>query len=114
MSERRKMQGIDWVIGASSVAVGLFLGLAVGEWVKMEGIARWLTIIYIFIPFGFVFLFIFFLDEVTDRVFFTGVKSSAAKREKRRKPLALLLTLPVGLVIGAIGAQFGLSELLLR
>jgi uncharacterized membrane protein YfcA len=113
MSERRKMQGIDWLIGASSMAVGLFLGLAVGEWVQMEGIARWLTIIYIFIPFAFVFVFIFFLSDVTDWVFFSRVRSSAARREKRRKPLALLFTLPVGLVIGAIGAQFGLSELLL-
>jgi len=111
MSDRRKMQLGDWFNGAALFAVGLFLGLAIGEWLTLEGTAFWLTIIYIFIPFSFVFLLIFFLGEVTDRSFFSGVK--APKRPEKPKPLALLATFPSGLIVGAIGAQLGLSEILL-
>ena len=111
MSERRKMQFIDWVMSASFLAIGLFLGLAVGEWLKLDGIARWLTLIYIFIPFGFVFLFIIFMHDLWDRIFF-NIKPASSSRYEKAKPLTLLLSLPVGLLVGVIGAEFGLSELL--
>lgn len=112
MSDRRKMHFIDWLSGAAMLAVGVFLGLAVGEWVKLDGAAFWTTIVYVFIPFGFVFLFIFFSTDLLDRLN-GAVKPAAVRRWERRKPLALLFFLPAGLLIGAIGAQFGLSEILL-
>ena len=113
MSDRRKMHIGDWLNGAAILAVGLFLGLAIGEWINLEGAAFWLTIVYVFIPFGFVFLFIFFLDDLMDRSFFSSIKPPSSKKTEERKPLALLLSLPTGFMIGAIGAQFGLTEILL-
>ncbi len=113
MSDRRKMQFGDWLSGAAMLAMGIFLGLAVGEWVKLDGAAFWLTIIYVFIPFGFVFLFIFFMTDLLDR-FNGAVKPAAVRRWEKRKPLALLFFLPAGVLMGTIGAQFGLSEILLQ
>ncbi len=113
MGDRRKMQIGDWLNGAAILAVGLFLGMAVGELINLEGAAFWLTIVYVFIPFGFVFLFIFFLDDLMDRSLFSGIKPASSNGTEKRKPLALLFSLPTGFVIGVIGAQFGLSEVLL-
>ncbi|MEO0912695.1 MAG: hypothetical protein AAFY59_06880 [Pseudomonadota bacterium] len=111
MNERHKMEFGDWLNGTAILAVSLFIGLAVGEWVTLEGAAFWLTIIYIFIPFGFVFVFIFFMSEVSDLS--SGIKRPVSRPPKRPKPLALLASLPAGFFIGVIGAQFGLSEILL-
>ncbi len=113
MSDRRKMHFFDWLTGAAFLAMGVFLGLAVGEWLTLEGAAFWNTAIYIFIPFGFLFVFIFFLGEVTDLSAITGVKRATSKRTKEPKPRALLASFPTGFFIGAAGAQFGLTEMLL-
>jgi len=63
--------------------------------------------------FGGLFLFVLFLDGQIDRIFPGGVKPASRTEAKQRRPLALLLSLPSGIAIGVIGAQFGLREMLL-
>jgi len=113
MIERRRMQFGDWLNGAALFAVGVFVGLAIGEWLSLEGAAFWLTAVYVIAPLGLVFLFTVFLEKVTDRIFPSGVKASPSGRQKTRTPRALLAAFPTGLAVGAIGAQLGLSEILL-
>ena len=113
MRERHKMQLFDWVIAAGLLAVGFYLGLAVGALLQLDGFAFWFTIIYVFIPFGFVFLFIYFMDDLADRIFSGARKPAHLKHTQKRKPLALLLSLPIGLVVGVIGSQVGLTEFFL-
>lgn len=112
MTDRRKMQFGDWINGAALLAIGVLLGVALGEWLTLEGAAFWFAIVYIFIPFGFVFLLILLLPKVFDYLNY-GVKPAAVKRWERRKPLALFFFVPAGVIVGVVGAQFGLAELLL-
>jgi len=102
------MQFDDWLNGAALLAVGVFLGLAVSEFLKLDGAAVWRAILSIIIPFGFVFLLIVLMDRIGG-----PVKPAAVRRWIKRKPLALQFFLPAGILIGAVGAQFGLTEILL-
>jgi hypothetical protein len=113
MSDRQKMNSFDWIVAAALLAVGVYLGLALAGLIGLEGVAFWNTVIYVLISFGFVFLFIYYMGDISDRVL-NGTKTPASvKRWRRRKPVALLLSLPVGVVIGVVGSRFGLSDLLL-
>lgn len=113
MADRHKMQLFDWVIAASLCAVGFYLGLALAALITMDGAAFWLTVIYVLIPFGFVFVFIYYMNDLGDWIFPGSVKSSAPARMRKRRPVLLYLSVPAGVVIGVIGAQFGLTELLI-
>jgi len=107
------MQAGDWFNGAAILAVGVFLGLAADSMVDLAGTASWPLITIIPVLFGGAFLCVVLLDSLIDRVFPSGVKPSSKTLAKKRKPFALLMSLPAGIAIGVIGAQLGLSDLLL-
>jgi uncharacterized membrane protein YfcA len=107
------MQLFDWVIAGSLCAVGSYLGLALAALITMDSAAFWLTVIYVLIPFGFVFVFIYFMNDLGDWIFSGRVKSFTPARMRKRRPLLLYFSLPAGVIIGVIGAQFGLGELLM-
>ena len=113
MSDRRRMQIRDWLTWIALLIVGALLGLAVVAWVGFEEPAFLQSIIFYFIPIGFVFVFTFFLFEVAGSGLPIEVESSSAKETKKTKPLFLLLSLPAGFAIGAIWATFVLSGALL-
>lgn len=107
MSDRRQMQFSDWLIWLALMIVGGLLGVLVVAWVGFEEPAFLHTIVYFFIPIGFVHVFIFFLFDVADSVALNQMKSTS----KKLKPLFLLVSLPAGFIIGVIAATFSLSGL---
>lgn len=109
MSDRRRMQLSDWLIWFALVVVGALLGLAVVAWVGLEEPAFLQTIIFYFIPIGFVHVFTFFLFEVAGSGSLNEMNVASSKETKKSKPLFLLFSLPAGFFIGAIEATFGLS-----
>ncbi len=113
MRHRRKMQAGDWLNGATLLVVGVFLGLAVPGLVRLAGTDFWPLAILIPVLFGSVFLFDLLLGGLINRIFSTGIKPARRRQGKERKPLVLLLSLPAGLLVGVIGAQFGLGDILL-
>lgn len=106
-------QILDWFLAAGNLAVGLLLGAAIGEWIGMEEDAFWFTVIYVFIPFGFVFLLVYFLNKVAYRGFFKGEEPAAVRRLNRRNRLAYLAWIAIGMVLGVIGSQFGFGKAVL-
>lgn len=113
MADRHQMAFFDWVIAAGLCAMGVYLGLLLAALITMDGATFWLTVIYVLIPFGFVSLFIYFMNDLGDWIFSGRVKSSAPARMRKRRPVLLYFSVPAGVIIGVIGAQFGLGELLL-
>lgn len=113
MSDRRTMQIGDWLVWVALMIVGVLLGLAVVAWVGFEEPAFLQTIIYYFIPIGFVFVFTFFLHEAGGGGPLNGTRAQSSKDTKKLKPLFLLFSLPAGFIIGLIAATFGLSGTLL-
>lgn len=109
LSDRRKMQIGDWLIWFALLIVGGLLGLAIVAWVGLEEPAFLQTVVFYFIPIGFVHVFTFFLFEVTGSDMLDEMKSASSKETKKSKPLFLLVSLPTGFVIGVIEATFGLS-----
>jgi len=113
MGDRQKMNLLDWIVAAALLAAGLYLGLALAGLIGLEGAAFWHTVTYVLIPFGFLFILIFYMGEISDRALNGTKKPASVKRWQRRKPVALLISLPVGVVIGVVGSRFGLGDLLL-
>jgi len=112
MRERQKMQTFDWVIWAALVAMGGFLGMAINGMVGLARAGSWWSIVIVLVPFG-GWLVFYLLSLRLGTFISTGRFSEPKQLQKRRKPLMLLLGLPLGLLIGVIGAQFGLDRLLL-
>ncbi len=113
MSNRRRMQLGDWLNGAALLAVGVFLGLAIHNMAQLVGTAFWPMIIIIPVLFGGVFLLVLVFDGLIDRIFPSGIVPATQQKTKERRPLALLSSLPTGIIIGVIGAHFGLGEIML-
>lgn len=113
MAIRRKMQLGDWFNCAMLLAVGLFLGLALANMVQLIGTPFWPIIIIIPVLFGGVFLLEWLLDSLVERVFGLGIKPAPKSKNGHRRPIILLLSLPAGIVIGLVGMQFGLDDILL-
>lgn len=113
MRHRRSMGLWDWINSAAFLAMGVFLGLAVNAMVQLVGTPFWPFIVIIPLLFGGVLLLDDLLDRLTGRILPGGVKPAPESHPKARRPLVLLLSLPMGLAIGLIGAQVGLGDILL-
>lgn len=113
MANRRKMQAGDWFNGTALLAVGVFLGLALDGMSDLVGTAFWPLIIIIPVLFGAVFVFAQVFEGMIARIFPSGIKPAAGHQKNEQRPLALVLSLPCGLVLGVIGGQMGLRALLL-
>lgn len=109
MNARRRMEIGDWANGAALFGVGVCLGLVIDALLQLSGTAFWFMAIIIVVLFGAVLVFDTLLNALFERIFPIGIKPSG---KKERKPLALVFCVPTGIVIGLIGAQFGLTELL--
>lgn len=114
MSDRCKMQVGDWLNGAAILAAGVFLGIAIDAMLDLAGTAFWPLIILIPVLIGGGFLGVLFFDRLVDRFFPSGIRPASRPGTGKRRPLALLLSLPAGIIIGVIGAQLGVSDMLLQ
>jgi hypothetical protein len=112
MRTRQKMQTFDWFSFAALVAVGVFLGLVIGGLFALAAIGAWGSILMIIaLSAGFI-VFYLILERVFEFIS-TGRFSAPRQLQKPRKPLVMVFGLPLGIIIGIIGAQFGLGDLLL-
>lgn len=113
MSNRPRMEPGDWINAALILAVGLFLGLALSNMIRLASTPSWPLVILIPALFGAVLLFDRMIGGLFEKIFPSGLRSASISKGKKRKPLALLGSLPMGIIIGLIGAEFGLDDLLL-
>jgi hypothetical protein len=117
MSERRGMEPEDWLSASFNVAAGLFLGLALNGLLQLVVDGFWpLALTVGALSAGAALLLIAFdglLDKLTDRIFPSGVRPSQSPQKDRRKPIARLLSLPAGILLGVILAQLGLTQAIL-
>jgi len=111
--QRRSMSFSDWINSAFILAVGFFLGLAAEKLFQLDGIAFWVTGIAAILFFWGVLLIDWTIEWLFNRFFPTGINPFKKTKSKKRKPLALVLSLPVGFFIGILGAKFGIGEFLL-
>ncbi len=112
MSKRQEMQTFDWLNWAALVAIGVFLGLAIDGMVDLAATGSWRSIIIILGVFGCWYIF-YLLSERLFQFISTGRFSAPKQLQARPRPLALLFGLPFGIIIGVIGAQLGLGDMLL-
>ncbi|WP_019953967.1 hypothetical protein [Yoonia vestfoldensis] len=113
MNDRRKMAPGDWLNAAAFLAIGVFLGLALDMLLTLDWAAFWLTAISMAILFWGLIAASSVIDSLFERLFPSGVKPARNAPAKQRGPLAVLASLPAGILIGLTGAQFGLGGLLL-
>lgn len=114
MENRRKMVLGDWFNGAWLCIIGLYLGLVVHGLSQLAGTALfWPMLIFIMIMWGGMCLFDNVINRFFDWMFPNGIKPAKNPPAKERKPLARLLSLPCGIVLGVILAEFGLRDTLL-
>ena len=113
MNDRRRMRMSDWAISVVLFVVGALLGLAVVIWVGSEEPAFWPSVIFWFIPIGFINTFVFFLSDMSAPSLSDEAGSLHRRDAQKLKPMLLLYSLPAGFMIGAIGVVYGFSEVLL-
>jgi len=106
------MQTFDWLIWAGLAATGVFLGFAIDGMFDLARTGSWRSILVILVLAG-CWTGFYLLSLRVFEFISTGRFSAPRQLQKPRKPLALIFGLPIGIVIGVIGAQFGLSDLLL-
>ena len=114
MGNRRKMVLSDWFNSAGLCIVGLYLGLVVHGMSQLIGTALFWPILFIIvIMWGTMCFFDNIISGVFDWMFPNGIKPATGPPTKERKPLARLLSLPSGIVLGVIFAELGLRDTLL-
>ncbi len=114
MENRRKMMLSDWFNSAGLCIVGLYLGLVVQSMSQLIGSALfWPMLIFIMIMWGIMSLFYNVIEGFFDWMFPNGIKPAENPPAKERKPLARLLSLPCGIILGVMLAELGLKDTLL-
>ncbi|MCK0095271.1 hypothetical protein MWU60_06785 [Yoonia sp. F2084L] len=112
MKQRQKMQTFDWFNWLALVAIGVFLGLVIDGFVDLATVGAWGSILMLLGLSAAGVVFYLFVERVMNFISI-GRFSQPQQLQKPRKPLALHFALPVGIIIGLIGAQFGLADLIL-
>jgi hypothetical protein len=113
MSERRSMDGEDWLSAGFNVVVGLFLGLALNGLLQIVVTGFWpVAAIMVVLALGF-FLVYWLFEGLIVRPFFSGVRRDQGTLPEGKKPLGRLASLPLGLVLGFLLAQLGLTGTIL-
>ncbi len=110
MSDRRAMTLTDWLSAGALAAVGLFLGIAVQFMTQLSAAAFWPVVIIGALGFFGILAFDHVLDRVSERIFSGKIRAGAHTRPKGRRPLALLLALPVGLLAGLVLSWLGYGD----
>jgi hypothetical protein len=113
MTERRAMTWSDWLNAGALAAVGLFLGIAVQLMTQLSAAAFWPVLILSMMGFFGVIAFDRVLDWVSERIFSGKIRAGKHTRPKGRRPLALLLAVPVGLVAGFALSWLGYGDAIL-
>lgn len=110
MRSRRSMRVGDWFNGLAILGVGVLIGVIIDMLFQLSGAAFWISAIGAPLIFGGVLFLGTIIDKLIDKLFPSGFNKPRTSKAKERKPLAIILSLPVGIVIGIIGAQFGLGD----
>ena len=110
MSDRQPMALFDWLIAAFLAAMGLFLGLAAHGLTQLSAAAFWpVAVITVVLFFGVVAF-----DRVVlwlgERIFSGKIRAGRHTKPKGKKPLALLLAVPVGLAGAMVVGWRGLGD----
>lgn len=107
------MEAEDWLSAGFNVVVGLLLGLALNGLLQLVVTGFWLlAAIVLIITLGFLLVHWLF-DGLIVRPFFSGFLREQGLQPEGRTPLGRLLSLPAGLVLGVILAEFGLTKAIL-
>ncbi len=109
MNDRRKMAWDDWINAALLAAVGLFLGIAAQLMTQLSA-AFWPVAILSILLFAGVIAFDLTLDRVSERIFSGKIRPPRNPKPAGRRPLALLLGLPAGVVFGFALGALGLAD----
>jgi hypothetical protein len=110
MSDRQPMDPFDWLIASLLAAVGLFLGIAVHFMTQLSEAAFWPVAIISFVLFFGIVAFHRILLRVAERIFSGKIRAGRHTKPRGKKPLALLLAVPVGLVGGMVVGWLGLGD----
>ena len=104
-----EMQWGHWLDAAVSIVVGVFLGIAIDGLVLLMTTAFWpLAVIMPLLAAAF-FLLDSWFGRLIDKVFPNGIRAARKPKKPGRKPLLLVLSLPVGVVLGVVLARLGIG-----
>lgn len=111
------MEPADWLNATVNVAIGLFLGLALNGLLQLVADGAWaVAAIIAGLSVGVAVVLIFFdglIGRVFERVFPSGIRPAHSPGAEAPKPISRLLSLPLGMVLGVILAQLGLTNAIL-
>lgn len=111
MAQRRKMQLGDWYHAVPKFVIGVLIGEVIDGFARLFVLGAWgeIWILAGFVAaLALVWIFYELLEKLVDR-FIIGVKYAGRREPLGRRPLARLVSLPVGLGFGMILAQLGLG-----
>jgi hypothetical protein len=111
------MEPLDWMSAAFNVGIGLFLGLALNGLLGLVADGFWVVALAMAVIGGGAALAVLAFDQLltraTDRIFPGGIQPAANPKPRGRRPMARLMSLPAGLVLGMGLAQLGLTQTIL-
>ncbi|MCT4685272.1 MAG: hypothetical protein N4A39_16235 [Roseicyclus sp.] len=110
MSDRRAMTVTDWLNAGALAAVGLFLGIAVQLMTQLSAAVFWPVVIISALGFFGLLALDSVLDRVSERIFSGKIRAGTHTRPKGRRPLALFLAVPVGLLAGFVLSGLGYGD----
>lgn len=112
MTSRRRMRPSDWLSTAALLAVGLYLGLALHNLLKLERLWFWGAALGAPLVFWGLIGLDGHIGRLVDRFFPRGVRAARSPVTRERPPLAVVCGAPVGVILGLVAGWFGLGGLL--
>jgi hypothetical protein len=107
------MQPGDWFDAVSKIIIGMCVGIAVSGLARLFAIGYWPVAVAFLIGVAAIFFLDGALDRVFERLLPSGIRPAPKPAARGSKPIVLLASLPVGIVIGVILDQLGLADAIL-
>lgn len=104
----------DWIQTAVNGVIGVFLGIAVYGLLSLVMSGAWWLALILLVLFAVLFLILLLTDKLFDRLMPVRIHRVKTRGPAPRKPLAVVLSMPAGLIIGILLAMLGLSESVLN
>ncbi len=113
VGKRRSMHIGDWVNVLVLAILGVLLGVVFDALLGLLTTAFWPVAIIIPLLFLSLLLFSGLLDKMVDCIIPSGIRPARKQQKVIRKPLLIILSFPIGFVLGFILSRIGYSDTIL-
>jgi small-conductance mechanosensitive channel len=101
---------LDWILSAMNFVIGILLGVALNGLIQLVASGAWVAVLNLVVLAISLFLIVKLHGLLGETLFPSGIRPARNPKKKPKPPAIRRFSLPTGLALGVLLAQFGLTD----